>query len=93
MDAYEIYNIIPKDGMVKSVHGVILGRRWWISDVRVGHRGLLMVDVDDPDIGPHRIRLSQILCVAGMSGDPEVQIETENTVYILRKIKEKTLCL
>ena len=27
MDAYEIYNIIPKDGRVKSVHGVILGRR------------------------------------------------------------------
>lgn len=52
-----------------------------------------MVDVDDPDIGPHRIRLSQILRVVGMPGDQEVQIETENTVYILRKIKEKTLMI
>ena len=49
---------------------------------------LLMVDVDDSDIGPHRIGLSVILRVVGMPGDPEVQIETENTVCILRKIKE-----
>ena len=85
MDAYEIYNIIPKDGAVKGIRGVILGRKCWISDVRIGHRGLLMVDVDAPDIGPHRIRLSEIVRVIGMPGDPEVQIETENTVYILRK--------
>lgn len=93
MDAYEIFNIIPKDGAVNGVHGVILGRKCWISDVRIGHRGLLMVDVDDPDIGPHRIRLSKILRVAGMPADTEVQIQTENTVYILRKIKEKTLMI
>lgn len=89
IDAYEIYNFIPKDGMVKSVHGVILGRRCWISDVRGGHRGLLMVDVDDPDIGPHRIRLSEIVRVIGTPGDTEVQIETENSIYILRKSKEE----
>ena len=41
MDAYEIYNIIPKDGAVKGIHGVILGRKCWISDVRIGHRGCL----------------------------------------------------
>ena len=86
MDSYEIYNIIPKDGRIKSVHGVILGRRCWIADVRVGKRGLLMVDVDDSDIGPHRIKLSALLRVVGMPGDPKVQIKTENTVYILRKI-------
>lgn len=90
MDAYEIYNIILKNGTVKSVHGVILGRRCWIADVRVRKQGLLMVDVDDPDIGSHQIRLSQILRVVGMPGDPEVHIETENTVYNLRKIKEET---
>lgn len=89
MVAYEIYNIIQKDGTVKSVHGVILGRRCWISDVRVGKRGLLMVDVDDQDIGPHRIRLSEIVRVIGMPGDTEVQIETENSIYILRKTKEE----
>ena len=93
MDAYEIFNIIPKDGAVSGIHGVILGRKCWISDVRIGHRGMLMVDVDDSAIGPHRIRLSQILRVVGMPGDQEVQIETENTVYILRKIKEKTLMI
>ena len=93
MDAYEIFNIIPKDGAVSGIHGVILGRKSWISDVRIGHRGLLMVDVDDSAIGPHRIRLSQILRVVGMPGDQEVQIETENTVYILRKIKGKTLMI
>ena len=93
MDAYEIYNIIPKNGAVKGIHGVIFGRKCWISDVRIGHRGLFMVDMEDPDIGPHRIRLSQTLRVVGMLGDQEVQIETENTVYILRKIKEKTLMI
>ena len=93
MDAYEIYNIIPKDGAIKGIRGVLLGRKCWISDARIGHRGLFMVDVDDPDIGPHRIRLSQILRVVGMLGDQEVQIETENTVYILRKIKGKTLMI
>lgn len=72
MDTYEIYNIIPKNGAVKSVHGVILGRRCWIADVRVGKRGLFMVDVDDPNTRPDRIRLSQILRVVGMPGDPEV---------------------
>ena len=88
MDPYEIYNIIPKDGVVKHVHGTILGRRCWIVDACVGERGLLMVDVGDPEIGPHRIRLSVILYVAGVPGDPEVQIKTENTVFILRKTKE-----
>lgn len=93
MDAYEILYIIPKDGAVNGIHGVILGKKCWILDVRIGHRGLLMVDVDDSAIGPHRIRLSQILRVVGMPGDQEVQIETENTVYILRKIKGKTLMI
>ena len=31
--------------------------------------------------------------ILAMLGDQEVQIETENTVYILRKIKEKTLMI
>lgn len=35
MDAYKIYNIIPKDGAVKGIHGVILGRKCWILDVRI----------------------------------------------------------
>lgn len=89
MVAYEIYDIFPKDGVIKCTHGMILGRRCWIADAQVGKCGLLMVDVDDPDIGPHRIRLSVILSVIGEIGDPEVQIETENTVYILRKAKEE----
>ena len=49
MDAYEIYNIIPKDGVIKCTHGMILGRRCWIADAQIGKRGLLMVDVDDPN--------------------------------------------
>ena len=89
MDVYVIHNIIPKSGAVKSVHGVILGRRCWIADARLGHRGLLMVDVNDPDIGPHRIRLSVIVCVIGMPGDAEVQIETENSIYLLKKTEEE----
>ena len=51
MDAYEIYDIIPKDGVIKYTHGMILGRRCWIADAQVGKCGLLMVDVDDPDVG------------------------------------------
>lgn len=42
-----------------------------------------------PDIGPHRIRLSEIVRVIGMPGDIEIQIETENSIYILRKTKEE----
>ena len=49
-----------------------------------------MVDVEDLDIRPHRIMLSQILSVTGLPGDPEIQIETENTVYILKKTMEGT---
>ena len=46
-----------------------MGRCCWLADVRVSKRGVLMVDVDAPDIGSHQIRLLPVLCVTGVSND------------------------
>ena len=46
-----------------------------------------MVDVGDTEHGPHRIALSVVRQVRGTDGDENVYIETEFTIYQLRKIR------
>lgn len=92
MDTYEIYNIIPKFGAMEHVHNTILRRPCQILRVEIGRRGWLLVDVGDEKYGPHRIALSIVSSVQGMSGDTELCIETEYSFYYLRKVIEHSDC-
>ena len=83
---YEIDQIHPKEGLISSTHGIILGRRCQVMDLEPGQRGWLLVDVGDDSFGPHRIALSNIISV---TGDDDLIIETENTVYTLKRITPK----
>ena len=47
----------------------------------------MLVDVEDIEHGPHRIALSVVRQVRGTDGDENVYIETEFTIYQLRKIR------
>lgn len=85
MDAYEIYNIIPKLGTMELVHNTILRRPCNILRLEIGHRGWLLVDVGDEEYGLHRVALSAVIGVRGAPGDSEICIETEYSFYYLRK--------
>ena len=80
---YEIIQITPQNGLTNSTHEAILGRRCQIMDLEPGKRGWLLVDVGDTSFGDHRIALSNILSVIG---DDDLIVETENTVYSLKRI-------
>ena len=83
---YEIDQIRPKEGLISSTHGTILGRRCQVMDLEPGQRGWLLVDVGDDSFGPHRIALSNVISV---TGDDNLIIETENTFYTLKRITPK----
>lgn len=78
---YIIDRIEPKDGVLKSVHETMLGRECQIITLKIGHSGVLLVDVGDHIFGLHRIVLSHILTV---EGEDDLYIHTENTVYYLK---------
>ncbi len=80
---YMITEIHPKDGFIKAVHMTILDRPCKILALKEGERGWLLVDVGDTEFGPHRICISIVQQVIRRDGDSEIQIETENTLYIL----------
>lgn len=83
---YEIANIRPRNDLINSTHKTILGRQCQITELVVGQRGWLLVDVGDDSFGPHRIALSNVLSVVG---DDDLIIETENTIYTLKRITPK----
>ena len=83
---YEIANIRPRNDLINSTHKTILGRQCQIMELVVGQRGWLLVDVGDDSFGPHRIALSNVLSVVG---DDDMIIETENTIYTLKRITPK----
>ena len=58
---YIIDRIEPKDGVLKSVHETMLGRESQIITLKIGHAGVLLVDVGDHIFGLHRIVLSHVL--------------------------------
>ena len=83
---YEITNIRPRNDLINSTHGTILGRQCQIMELEVGQRGWLLVDIGDDSFGSHRIALSNVLSVVG---DDDLIIETENTIYTLKRITPK----
>jgi hypothetical protein len=87
MCTYVIYSIQPKCGRKNITHSNILGRHCQILRLEIGRRGWLLVDVGDTEHGPHRIALSVVRQVRGTDGDENVYIETEFTIYQLRKIR------
>lgn len=78
---YIIDRIEPKDGVFKSVHETMLGRECQIITQKIGHPGVLLVDVGDYIFGLHRIILSHVLSI---EGEDDLCIHTENTVYYLK---------
>ena len=85
MQWYRIKQICPKDGLYKSVHQSMQNRLCQIVNIQVGRRGLLLVDVGDKLIGPHRIVISKVVRVYRTEEDNGITIETENTIYYLEK--------
>ena len=85
MQWYRIKQICPKDGLYKLVHQSMQNRLCQIVNIRVGRRGLLLVDVGDKLIGPHRIVISKVVRVYRTEEDNGITIETENTIYYLEK--------
>ena len=83
---YTIERIQPKGETNNSTHDTILGRQCQIMSLDVGQRGWLLVDVGDDSFGPHRIALSTVLCI---TGEQDICIETENTIYHLKRITMK----
>ena len=86
MRFYIIDRIQPKGGTSNSTHYAIIGRQCQIMSLKVGQRGWLLVDVGDDSFGPHRITLSTVLSI---TGDADICIETENTVYHLKRATPK----
>lgn len=83
---YMITEIHPKDGIIKDVHKTILNRPCKILALKKGELGWLLVDVGDTEFGPHRTCISAVQRIIGRDRDPEIQIETKNTHYILEAI-------
>lgn len=85
MQWYRIKQICPKDGLYKLIHQSMQNRLCQIVNIQVGRRGLLLVDVGDKLIGPHRIVISKVVRVYRTEEDNSITIETENTIYHLEK--------
>ena len=83
---YEISQIRSRTGIVNSTHEALLGRQCQIMELEIGQRGWLLVDVGDDSFGPHRIALSNVLRVIG---NDNLIIDTENSVYTLKRITPK----
>ena len=84
--SYEISQIRSRNGIVNSTHEALLGRQCQIMELEIGQRGWLLVDVGDDSFGPHRIALSNVLRVIG---NDNLIIDTENSVYTLKRITPK----
>lgn len=85
MCTYLIHSIQPKFGQHSITHERILERYCQILRLEIGRRGWLLVDIGDAENGPHRIALSIILRTQGAPGDEIICIETEFSIYQLRK--------
>ena len=83
---YKIIEIRPVCGSLQYVHSTIENRECEIVEAVVGKRGMLRVDVGDEIIGPHRILLSIIKSITETPDGETVTLETEHTVYVLKRI-------
>lgn len=83
---YKIIEIQAVEGDLQYVHSSILNRECEINSATIGERGLLLVDVDDEIIGPHRILLSIVESVTVTPDETLVTIKTEHSIYRLERI-------
>lgn len=81
---YMIAEIHSKDRIIKDIHKTMLNRPCKILALKEDERGWLLVDVGDTEFGPHRICISTVQHIIGRDRDSELEIETENTRYILK---------
>ena len=83
---YKIIEIQAVEGTLQYVHSSILNCNCEIKSDTIGERGLLLVDVGDEIIGPHRILLSIIESVTMSPDKTLVTIKTEHSIYRLERI-------
>ena len=83
---YKIIEIQAVEGKLQYVHNSILNCECEIKSATIGERGLLLVDVGDEIIGPHRILLSNIESVTVTPDETLVTIKTEHSIYRLEQI-------
>ena len=83
---YKIIEIHAVEGDLQYVHSSILNRECEIKSATIGERGLLLVDVGDEIIGPHRILLSIVESVTVTPDETLVTIKTEHSIYRLERI-------
>lgn len=83
---YVISEVSPKPGTYYNpIHEEVLDCLAYILKVECGERGYLKYRPTYGDVY-HALHTSTVLsCSAHGNGEPEVQIETANTIYILRK--------
>ena len=83
---YKIIEIQAVEGNLQYVHSSILNCECEIKSATIGERGLLLVDVGDEIIGPHRILLSIVGSVTVTPDETLVTIKTEHSIYRLERI-------
>ena len=83
---YKIIEIQAVEGNLQYVHSSILNCECEIKSATIGERGLLLVDVGDEIIGPHRILLSTVESVTVTPDETLVTIKTEHSIYRLERI-------
>ena len=83
---YKIIEIQAVEGNLQYVHSSILKCECEIKSATIGERGLLLVDVGDEIIGPHRILLSIVESVTVTPDETLVTIKTEHSIYRLERI-------
>ena len=83
---YKIIEIQAVEGNLQYVHIYILNSECEIKSATIGERGILIVDVGDEIIGPHRILLSIVESVTVTPDETLVTIKTEHSIYRLERI-------
>ena len=83
---YKIIEIQAVEGNLQFVHSSILNCECEIKSAAIGERGLLLVDVGDEIIGPHRILLSVVESVTVTADEKVGTIKTEHSIYRLEQI-------
>ena len=82
IDLYRIIEVLPKSGILRSVHREVLGTKCYPAFLEVGERGFIKF-FDPIDYDWHRLHTSTIEKVT--YEDDMITIVTRNTKYVLKK--------
>ena len=83
MEKYRIVRVDSKRTRVNKWHEVVTGKLCTIEFLRVGEIGWLLIDGISPWEETTRFHTSLVLVI--VEQDDELTIETENSVYTLKK--------